>query len=224
MTIQVIGAGAGRTGTLSLKKALEELGFSKCYHMVELLQHPEQVEFWQQISTGKPVDWDALFDGYQAIVDFPGNRYYLNLLQAYPAAKVILTVRDPERWYESTFNTVYKAGLTPLQKLIMKLQSPFSPRSRQMVQIFQLVDQVWQQDLQGRFEEKDFAIAAFNQHIEQVQQMVPSEQLLIYQVKEGWEPLCRFLDKPIPEGKPFPHLNDRASFGETAQRLIQGKS
>lgn len=223
MTIQVIGAGFGRTGTLSLKKALEELGFSKCYHMIELLQHPEHVQFWEQVSAGQPVNWETLFAGYQAIVDFPGNYYYLNLLEAYPTAKVILTVRDPESWYESTLNTIYKAGPTPLQKLMMALQFPFSPRSRQAVRIFQLANRVWQQDFQGKFEEKDFAIGVFNYHIEQVKQTVPAERLLVYQVEEGWEPLCRFLDKPVPVDQPFPRLNERASFGKFSQRLIHGK-
>ncbi|NJL41910.1 MAG: sulfotransferase family protein [Leptolyngbyaceae cyanobacterium SM1_4_3] len=223
MTIQVVGAGSGRTGTLSLKAALEELGFRKCYHMVELLQHPEHIQFWEQISTGQSVDWEFLFAGYEAIVDFPGNRYYLNLLQAYPNAKIILTIRDPESWYESMLNTVYQTNPTSLQKLMMALKLPFSTRSRQIVRIFQLADRVWQQDFQGKFEQKDFAIAIFNYHIEQVKQLIPAERLLIYEVKEGWEPLCRFLIGPFQRAKPFPHLNERANFGEFARRLIQGK-
>ena len=222
MTIQIIGAGFGRTGTLSLKSALETLGYRKCYHMIELLQHPEQIQVWEQLSAGEPIDWEFLFTGYQAIVDFPGNRYYLELIQAYPEAKVILTFRDPESWYESTLKTVYRAGPTPMQKLMMALQLPFSPRSRQIVRVFQFANRVWQQDFQGKFEDKDFAIAVFNYHLEQVQQKVPAERLLIYQVKEGWEPLCRFLGQPIPD-QPFPHLNERANFGEFAKQLIEGK-
>src|SRR4028118_1909160 len=110
MAIRVIGAGLGRTGTLSLKAALEEVGFGACYHMIELLGHPEQVHFWEAASRGEPVHWDALFAGYQSIVDYPGCRYYRTLMEHYPDAKVVLTVRDPDRWYESTRETIYKAG------------------------------------------------------------------------------------------------------------------
>src|SRR5947208_7864431 len=110
MAIQVIGAGLGRTGTLSLKAALEELGFGPCYHMIELITHPEQVVYWEAASAGQPVDWDALFAGYQAVVDYPGCRYYRELMRHYPEAKVILTVRDPETWYESCMATIYQAG------------------------------------------------------------------------------------------------------------------
>src|SRR5215210_5869069 len=98
MAIRVIGAGLGRTGTLSLKAALEELGFGACYHMIELLTHPEQVRFWEAASRRERVDWDALFEGYQAVVDYPGCRYYRELMEYYPEAKVVLTVRDPNTW------------------------------------------------------------------------------------------------------------------------------
>src|SRR5438094_934614 len=110
MAIRVIGAGLGRTGTLSLKAALEELGFTQCYHMIELLMHPEQVTYWEAASAGQPVDWDALFEGYQAVVDYPGCMYYRQLMEQYPEAKVLLSVRDPEKWYESARETIFQAG------------------------------------------------------------------------------------------------------------------
>src|SRR3712207_2137652 len=108
MAIKVIGAGFGRTGTSSLKNALEELGFTKCYHMEELLYHPEDVVFWEAAQQGKKVNWDELFTNYQATVDFPGYRHYQELMQYYPDAKVILSMRSPEKWYESSYNTIYK--------------------------------------------------------------------------------------------------------------------
>src|SRR3712207_228473 len=107
MAIEVIGAGFGRTGTMSLKVALEELGFGPCYHMIELFGHPEHVELWETASQGKPVDWEKLFSGYRATTDWPACSFYGELMQRYPNAKVILTVRDPDRWYESTYNTIY---------------------------------------------------------------------------------------------------------------------
>ncbi|MBW4573892.1 MAG: hypothetical protein KME08_01255 [Aphanothece sp. CMT-3BRIN-NPC111] len=223
MTIKVIGAGFGRTGTLSLKKALEELGFSKCYHMVELLEHPEHVTFWENASQEKPVDWDTLFKGYQATVDFPGYRYYRQLMQHYPDAKVLLSIRDPESWYESTLNTIFKVEPKGLQKLKITLQLPFSPRLRRLIRMFRLTKDVWQRDFQGKFSDKQHALKVFDQHIEEVKRVVLPERLLVYQVKEGWKPLCRFLDVPVPD-QPFPHLNDRVTFQQVSQQLLNKKS
>ncbi|GET35904.1 hypothetical protein MiSe_06520 [Microseira wollei NIES-4236] len=219
MAIKVIGAGFARTGTLSLKTALEELGFCKCYHMVEFMRHPSDVTFWEDASNGKPVNWDALFDGYQAIVDYPGYRYYRQLMQHYPDAKVVLNIRDVDSWHESTLNTIYQAAPKGWQKLKMTLSLPFSPRTRSLVRIFRMVDQdVWLKDFQGKFEDKQYAKGIFNQHIEEVKRFVPPERLLVYQVKEGWEPLCRFLGVSVPN-KPFPHLNERASFQHLSKQL-----
>lgn len=220
MTIKVIGAGFGRTGTLSLKAALEEVGFGKCYHMVELLKNPSDVKFWEDASNGKTVNWDALFNNYQAIVDFPGYRYYRQLMQRYPDAKVLLSIRDPDSWYESTLNTIYKAKPTGWQKLKIALSLPFSQRLQHLIRVFRMADKdVWLKDFQGKFEDKQYAIGIFNQHIEEVKRIVPSERLLVYQVKEGWEPLCHFLDVPVPE-KPFPHLNERTTFGQMSKQLF----
>ena len=221
--IKVIGAGMGRTGTLSLKAALELLGFGPCYHMVELLTHPEQVVYWEQASQGKAVDWPALFANYQATVDFPGYFFYKELMQQYPAAKVILTVRDPNTWYESTYSTIYQAGPGLGQKLLMTLQLPFSPRLRRIIRVFRLAEQlVWQQEFKGRFADKTFAVQHYRQHIDHVRQVVPPERLLVYDVKQGWAPLCRFLQALIPEHQPFPHLNQRSDFQQLTQQLFRG--
>jgi hypothetical protein len=108
MSLEVIGAGFGRTGTMSLKVALETLGFGPCYHMTEVFTHPEHVELWRAATQGKPVAWEQIFDGYRATVDWPGCTFYAQLMQRYPDAKVILTVRDPQKWYESVYNTIYR--------------------------------------------------------------------------------------------------------------------
>lgn len=136
--------------------------------MLELLQHPEQVTFWENASQGKPIDWDALFEGYQATVDFPGYRYYRQLMQQYPDAKVLLSIRDADKWYESTLNTIYRAGPSGKQKLLMALKLLFSRKLRQLVRVFCLADRnVWQGDFQDRFTDKSFALEAFNHHIEE---------------------------------------------------------
>jgi hypothetical protein len=214
MAIRVIGAGLGRTGTLSLKTALEMLGFDKCHHMIEVFQNPAQIDYWDAAGMGRPVDWDALFTGYQAIVDYPGCRYYRQLLAHYPDAKVLLTVRDPDAWYESARETIYaistarrESGPPPSSP------PPFGMAPEQMQRIGQMVVRdVWQGDFGGRFEDKAHAIEVYKRHNAAVQENVPAEKLLVYQVKEGWEPLCKFLGVPVPEGTPFPHVNDRESF------------
>jgi Sulfotransferase domain len=117
--VKVIGAGFGRTGTASLQSALQELGFGPCYHMYEVFEHPQHADFWEAAWRGETVDWDEVLGSYEATVDWPGCAFYRELMERYPDAKVLLSVRDPEQWYESTRNTVYK-----LTKLIGR--SPFS--------------------------------------------------------------------------------------------------
>ncbi|MGH2498001.1 MAG: sulfotransferase family protein [Ktedonobacteraceae bacterium] len=196
--LKVIGAGFGRTGTLSLKHALEELGFGPCYHMTELFERPVANEQWAAIVRGEPVDWHTVFEGYQATVDWPACAYYRELMQVYPDAKVLLSVRDPEKWYESVANTIYQA---PRQNSDHAL----SVHGRMVSAL------IWQSTFDDRFEDKDYAISVFLRHIEEVKQQVPAEKLLVYDVKEGWEPLCAFLGAGVP-AKPFPHVNDRANF------------
>ena len=221
MALKVIGAGMARTGTSSLKTALEELDFGPCYQMRELLSHPEQVTFWEEASGGKAIDWDALFQSYRATVDFPSYRYYYQLLQYYPNAKVILTVREPQAWYESAKNTIYQVVEPPSgQKFLKTLLLPDEARTRHLERIFRLVEkELWQEDWKGKFEDKHYAIEVFKQHIEEVKQNVPSKRLLVYQVTEGWESLCHFLDVPVPN-KPFPRLNERATFKQRLRRLL----
>ncbi len=210
MSLQVISAGFGRTGTTSLKAALEKLGFSRCYHMMEVFGRPDHIPLWLDANEGKPVDWEGLFSGYQAAVDWPSCTFYRELMQSYPEAKVVLSVRDPERWYESALNTVYtmKRQRPPASWLFAAI-----PQVRRFVRMVDTV--VWRGTFGGRFEDKAYAIGVFNAHIEEVKRTVPPEKLLIFDVKEGWKPLCAFLGVPVPE-EPFPHLNDRADFREQA--------
>jgi hypothetical protein len=210
MPIQVIGAGLGRTGTLSLKAALEELGFVKCYHMVEVFARMDDARIWDAAVRGGPVDWDRLFAGYRATVDLPSCLFYRELLEKYPEAKVILTVRDPERWYDSARQTIYFA-----RSAFPKWATVLNPWMR----VFgRMINRLWDRMFQGRFEDRDFAIDVFNRHNEQVRRDVPADRLLVYEVSQGWGPLCAFLGMPVPEGKPFPHLNDAAEFRARIER------
>jgi hypothetical protein len=211
MPIKVIGAGLGRTGTLSLKAALEELGFAKCYHMVEAIAHPGHALVWDAAARGEAVDWDALFEGYQATVDWPACSFYKELMERYPEAKVILTVRDPDRWYDSARQTIYS-----VRQAFPAWVMPFIPRLRRILRMVRRL--IWDGMFQGRFEDRDFAIEVYRRHNDEVRRVVPPERLLVYEVKEGWGPLCAFLGVSVPGGRPFPHLNDAAEFRSRVRR------
>lgn len=201
MTIHIIGAGLGRTGTTSLKVALEELGYQPCYHMIEAFKHPRHAQTWRAAARGDAVDWPKLFGHYQATVDFPGCTYYKELMATYPAAKVILSLRDPERWYESTYETIYQ-----MPQVIPAWVRKLSPWVNQIYQM--TFDVVWDGQFGGQFGDRARTIAAFNRWNEEVIATVPAEKLLIYEVKQGWEPLCAFLGVSMPT-TPFPRKNDR---------------
>jgi hypothetical protein len=212
------GAGFGRTGTMSLKVALEELGFGPCYHMSEVFTHPEHVELWRAATREEQVDWEQIFGGYRATVDWPGCTFYKELLERSPNAKVILTVRDPQRWYESAYNTIYRitgAASSPLFYLasLLMLRARRMKQARRMI-----VELIWEREFHGRFEDREYAIETFERHNEEVTQHVLPEKLLVYEVKEGWAPLCEFLGVEVPD-KPFPHLNDSAVFRDRIRRI-----
>ena len=209
--MEIIGAGFGRTGTRSLKTALEELGFGPCYHMVEVFEHPEHADVWQAAWRGEPVGWEGLLGDYRAAVDWPACTFYGELMERYPDAKVLLSVRDPERWYESVRNTIYElssfnSGLG-FSRVAFAVVTLFafgrSSRGNPVENI------IWEGTFDRRFENKAYAIGVFEKHNEEVKRRVPPDKLLVYEVKEGWGPLCAFLGVEEPD-RPFPRLNDTA--------------
>jgi predicted naringenin-chalcone synthase len=203
--VKVIGAGFGRTGTMSLKVALEELGVGPCLHSMESLhgaQTPEAPSLWEQVITGQPIDWRDAFAGWGSTVDWLGARFYPEMLQAWPQAKVILSVRDPEAWYESCHASLHATSRLRGTAAGVAASSP----------VLKAVDTaIWQDIFDGRFGERDYALEVFERHRMQVAGTVPPERLLIYDIREGWAPLCRFLGVPVPK-TPFPHLNGRDAF------------
>jgi hypothetical protein len=209
--VKVVGAGFGRTGTLSLKAALETLGFGPCYHMIEVFEHPEHAGFWQAAWRGEPVDWDGLLGGYEAAVDWPACTFYEELLQRCPDARVLLSVRDPERWYESTRDTIYQISkITAGSRLSRAVFAFVGLFVSGVFEIGRMGNEIiWQGTFDGRFEDRSHAIEVFVRHNEEVKRRVPAEKLLVFEVKEGWGPLCEFLGAEVPD-KPFPRLNDAA--------------
>ena len=211
MGLKVIGSGFGRTGTLSMKVALEQLGYDKTHHMEYVLKSADQRAWWHEIATGKTADWEKIFDGYRASVDFPSASYYNELLAAFPEAKIVHTVRDVYRWYQSASETIYALSQTPpawAKKLI-----PFVRSNREMVD-----GTVWNRVFHGRFEDKAYAKQIFRDYSEQVKADIPADKLLVFEVKDGWEPLCAFLGKEVPD-TPFPHVNDSASFRKMIRNI-----
>lgn len=205
--MKVVGAGFGRTGTLTLKVALEKLGLGPCYHMAEVLQHPEHSKTWLAASRGEPVDWAAFFQGWGATVDWPGCNFYKEILAAHPDARVLLSVRDPDKWYQSCLDTIYQTA----SRFPMNVVGPHLPRVGAVSAMAREV--VWKQTFQDRFGEKEHAIAVYKAHIEEVKRSVPADRLLVFEARQGWEPLCAFLGVPVPD-EPFPHVNDSASMAK----------
>jgi hypothetical protein len=211
MAIEVIGAGFGRTGTLSLKHALEDLGFGPTYHMREVMQRPSHITRWHAFAVAGAMDWEALFDRYRSCVDFPTTCAWRDLTDHYPNAKVVLTTRDPTQWWNSTATTIYPLSRTAFPRWLRRLAPPVD-------HFVDMVERlVWDGIFAGRFEDRDYAIGVFERHVATVQAEVPASKLLVFDVREGWAPLCDFLGVPQP-ASPFPHLNDAAAI----RRLMTG--
>jgi hypothetical protein len=208
MSLKVIGAGFGRTGTLSLKLALEQIGFGPCYHMVETRRHPTHDTTWLSLARGETEDWRGLLTGYQAVVDWPGVHFWKTLAAAHPAAKIILTLRDADRWYESAAKTIFARMRTFADELARDGECSVDPsRHAHMLMVNTIVaDQTFNGNL-----DRDHAIDVFNAHNEEVRRSVAPERLLVYETGEGWDRLCDFLGVPVPQA-PYPRVNSTADF------------
>ena len=196
MGLKIIGSGFGRTGPMSLKRALERLAFGPCHHMEELLVHPEQVHHWQQIATGRRMNWEEVFAGYDSQVDRPGAHVWRELVAAYPQAKVIHTVRPEKDWWRS-FSETIAALLTSDQQM---------PQPPHVLALMRVASEMISQAFGGFLTDKELAIAAYRRRTPEVRAAIPPERLLVFDVSEGWQPLCRFLDVAVP-ATPFPRLN-----------------
>lgn len=198
--LEVIGAGFGRTGTLSLKEALEQLGFGPCHHMYELYGRPDDIDGWIDAARRGDADWQALLQGCRSTTDWPVAAFWEELLVVAPHVKVILTTRDSEGWlasFQSTIQEVWRTG------------DPANP----LLQLSKAV--VMERVLQNSVEDSQSMIEAYEAHNQRVRDTVRPDQLLEFEVADGWGPLCAFLGVPVPDTE-FPHANDRAFF----QRLF----
>ena len=222
MSLRIIGAGFGRTGTASVCTALNQLGFP-CYHMFEVLENKENkthLDFWRQVANTEPGtqhDWDHVFSKYTATVDNPACCVWRELMAAYPDAKVLLTVhpRGAETWYQSTMDTIYFTE-TMWQFKVLERTTPFGRKFGDMSRKL-----IWQRSHRGSMADRDKAIDHYHRHIEDVKAAVPADRLLVFSVDQGWEPLCKFLGVPVPETE-FPNVNDRKAFKKVLNGLTRG--
>ncbi|WP_119084657.1 sulfotransferase family protein [Altererythrobacter sp. B11] len=198
MALDVICAGLGRTGTLSLKLALERLGFGKCHHMVEVLADVRRLApLWEQAAAGQP-DWDAIFAGFASTTDYPACRFWEQLAQYYPQAKIVLSVRDPDSWFDSVSKTIFAPP-----HMAFFGQTAIGGVMRDTVY-----------DTFGdRIGDRQFMTDWFRAWNSAVIERAPADRLLIYEVKQGWEPLCEFLGVPVP-AEPFPRVNSSEDMQE----------
>lgn len=201
MSLSVIGAGFGRTGTMSLKMALEQLGFGPCHHMEEVFANPAQLAGWQAAAAGEPVDWDQVLDGYRSSIDWPSAHYWRQLAAANPEAKVVLSVRPVDRWWASFSGTIAK---------VLEMREEIGdPNIRAIAAMAHTI--ISEQTFSGALTDEATARAAFEQRSRDVQAALPAERLLVFDVTEGWGPLCAFLDCPVPPGD-FPRSNSHDEF------------
>ena len=200
--MKVLGAGYCRTGTMSLKIALEKLGIGPCYHMREVVSHPSHIKIWYDISHGEHPNWERLFSGFNSAVDFPVSLFYEELINKFPDAKFILTLRDFDSWYKSTANTIYKVP-TMLPDWFKRVVYPI----RMFIEL--QVNLIWVGLFKNNFSDRESTELVYNEHIGSVKKTIPADKLLVYRINEGWGPLCEFLNVENPE-TPFPKVNDTA--------------
>lgn len=198
MALEIIGAGFGRTGTFSLKSALERLGFGPCHHMSEVIDNPDQVRLWSDVAAGRP-DFESIFAGFRSAVDFPVSAYWQDVLAVTPGAKVILSDRDPEDWYGSFSQTI-------LPLILDKAAWPDNRRAW-----FEMIDDVIVGKALGGRTDREGILAAYRANAEDARALRAEGRVLMFRSRDGWEPLCDFLGVEVPD-EPFPKTNARADF------------
>jgi hypothetical protein len=220
--LQLIGAGYGRTGTDSTKEALNILGL-RCYHMREVIGNPanrHHLDFWRRVADAAPGvqhDWQQVFQHYQAAVDNPAACVWRELMVAYPKAKVLLTVHpgSAEAWYDSVMETIYfteRLWQWRVLEAVVPFPRKFGPMARKLI---------WQRFHRGTMNDRAAAIAEYHRHVAEVQAEVPAERLLVFNVTEGWAPLCAFLDRPVPD-QPYPRVNDKEAMKKEIEGMVKG--
>jgi hypothetical protein len=213
--MKVIGAGLPRTATTTQLIVLEQLGFAPCYHMRNLLGDLKgQLPLWERVVAGDP-DWEAIFGGAQSMCDFPAARYYRELLEVYPQAKVLLSVRSAEGWVRSMRETIWP--IYHGESVMHHVSDARRIVDRDWDRFITLMSHmIWREEtgaLAGDHATDAGLAAIMERWNAQVKASVPADQLLVWEPAQGWEPLCEFLEVAVPD-EPVPHVNDTAAFHE----------
>jgi len=217
MALRLVGSGFGRTGTNSLKLALEALGFGPCHHMFEVGNHPEELHFWQAATRGDLPDWDAVFANYGACVDWPSAFFWREITGHFADAKVLLSVRPEDEWYRSMKATIYRSLTDPVEP------PPGVDRDRRrMVQ-----DLILRRHFDGLLGDREHALTVYRNHIAAIRDTIAPDRLLTYNVAAGWAPLCAFLGVEVPD-EPFPMTNTTGDFQQRVatrkrQRMLESR-
>jgi hypothetical protein len=199
--VHVIGAGMGRTSTMSLKTALEMLGFGPCHHMLEMANVRHTADGWRRAALGEDVDFVALLEGYNASCDWPSAAFWRPLSKCFPDAKVILTERPEEKWWASISKTIFVSLTSPREQV-----PPERRAQRDMAE-----EVILRHTFGGNVTEKEHVLAVYRAHNAAVKATIPPERLLVFDGADGWEPLCTFLGVPVPD-EPYPNTNSTAEF------------
>ena len=212
--MDIIVAGWGRTGTRSLKFALSHLLNKPSYHMQNILLNKNEAKKWNNffITKSKKIDWDAIYSNYGACLDFPSCNYYKELMEYYPNSKVILTTRDSKSWIKS-WNVLENQVLNSFTFKFMA-RIPYTSFYLQKKIHNELI--IGKHGVfRGKGSDKD-RMNLFEEWNQSVINYVPNDRLLVYHPKEGWEPLCNFLDLPTPDIQ-YPHLNKTKNMGHMSR-------
>lgn len=205
MSLKVIGTGFGRTGTHSLKLALEMMGFGPCYHMMEVFNHPDHIPLWQGLAERKGDDFDTVLSGFNAVVDWPTAYFWRALIARNPEAKVVHSERPFEEWYQSISRTIFPILQRP--PLPEDAPQPWPEARRHAVMVKTLIlENTFGGDLS-----RDNAMRVYEAHNQAVRREVPGEKLLAFNPRDGWAPLCAFLDVAVPDA-PYPRTNSTDEF------------
>lgn len=229
--LRVIGAGFGRTGTASLRAALEKLGFGPCLHGADFWGKRRYIRAWLAAARNpSEANWDALLADYRSTQDFPAAAFWRELAEHYPSAKVVLSVRDEQSWYDSVSGTIFSMGLRLSPPMRARVTRVLSATASWLPPYPAMYAEIVYQGVFGGRLDRDGAIAVYRRHNAEVQAALPPDRVLVWRAADGWAPLCRFLDVPVPE-EPFPRINDRAAYRGTMRqwpayvwRRVRGRS
>jgi len=195
-----------------MKQALEQLGVGPCHHMDEVIANPEtQLPHWLAAAKGEPIDWDTALKGYNSCVDWPTAAYWPQLAAHYPDAKILLTTRSAQSWYDSISNTIFKIMDDMANAAAAASPNPFGDMLKQMIQ---------DNTFDGNISDPEHCMAVFNRNVQLVKDTFCGDKLFVYSIGDGWEGLCHWLDVPVPD-TPFPRSNNQQEFFELADKTRQ---